>query len=476
MSPEILSILVLAVMFVIATALPINMGVLAFVGAGIVGTLVAGLGTDEIIAGFPGDLFLTLVGITYLFAIAQNNGTIDLLVQTAVRVVGGRVAAIPWIMFLVAAVLTGVGAVSPGAVAIVAPIALGFAARYGINPLLMGLMVVHGAQAGGFTPSSIYGGITNGVVENAGLPINSTVTMLASFGVNAAIALLLFLVLGRGLLGRRESDADAGAAGEGAGGGPAGEGAGGGAVTAAPAVTPQGGPGAFGDAEGEAEQGAGGLATAEDDQPAGGGTTGPTPYRLLTIVGLFSLALLTPAFSLSSAEVGFVAISIGLLLALVSPHLQRRATGQITWPEILLITGVATYVEVLEVMGTIDYVGETVAGFGSPLVAALLLCFIGAIVSAFASSTAVLGSIIPLAVPFLQGGSAVGAVGFVAALAVSSTVVDVSPFSTNGALVLANARGIDRDVFFRQLLAYGAIITLVAPPVLWLLFVVPGWL
>jgi di/tricarboxylate transporter len=163
----VISILALVAMFVVATVLPVNIGVLAFVGAGIVGTTVAGLGTNEIIGGFPGDLFLTLVGITYLFAIAQNNGTIDWLVQMAVRAVRGRVAAIPWIMFLVAAILTGVGAVSPGAVAIVAPIALGFAAQYGISPMLMGLMVIHGAQAGGFSPSSIYGGITNGVVAKA---------------------------------------------------------------------------------------------------------------------------------------------------------------------------------------------------------------------------------------------------------------------------------------------------------------------
>jgi hypothetical protein len=97
---------------------------------------------------------------------------------------------------------------------------------------------------------------------------------------------------------------------------------------------------------------------------------------------------------------------------------------------------------------------------------------IGAIVSAFASSTAVLGSIIPLAVPFLQGGTGVSAIGFVAALAVSSTIVDVSPFSTNGALVLANAKGVDRQVFFRQLLRYAAVVTIAAPIVLWFVFVV----
>ena len=146
--------------------------------------------------------------------------------------------------------------------------------------------------------------------------------------------------------------------------------------------------------------------------------------------------------------------------------------GQVSWPEIMLIVGVSTYVGVLQKMGTIDFVGHSVAGLASPLIAALLLCLIGAIVSAFASSTAELGSLIPLAVPFLQAGTGVSAVGFIAAMAVASTIVDVSPFSTNGALVLANAQGVDRDVFFRRLLAYGALVTVVAPLVVWLVFVV----
>ena len=207
MSAHWISICALVGMFVLATALPINMGVIAFVGAFLVGTLVAGMNAKAIIGGFPADLFLTLVGITYLFALAQNNGTIDWLVKLAVRAVRGRIAAIPWIMFFIAALLTAVGAVSPAAVAIIAPIALGFAAKYGINPLMMGLMVVHGAQGGGFSPISIYGGITNKIVAKAGLPLSELTTMMASLGVNLAVALLLFFLFGGMKLLRQRADA-----------------------------------------------------------------------------------------------------------------------------------------------------------------------------------------------------------------------------------------------------------------------------
>lgn len=62
----------------------------------------------------------------------------------------------------------------------------------------------------------------------------------------------------------------------------------------------------------------------------------------------------------------------------------------------------------------------------------------------------------------------------IAALSVSSSVVDVSPLSTNGAIVLANAVDVDKQLFFRRLLTYGALIVAVAPVLLWRVLVVPG--
>ncbi|MFI6096299.1 SLC13 family permease [Lentzea sp. NPDC051213] len=424
MSPELISILVLVVVFVIATTRSVNMGALAFAAAFGVGTLVADMKTDEIFKGFPGSLFVVLVGVTFLFAIARANGTTDWLVHMAVRLVGGRIALMPWVMFAITGVLTAIGAVSPAAVAIVAPIAMGFAAKYRISPLLMGVMVVHGAQAGGFSPISIYGTIVNGIVAKEGLPGNEIVLFLASAVVNLLIAAVVFVVLGGLKLARQPVEA--------------------------PALVRTGGGG--GDGE-EVEE-----------------RVALTTPRIATLAGLAALVVAALVFDL---DVGLAAITVAVLLSVVWPEQSKQAITQITWPTVLLICGILTYVGVLQAMGTITWAGNSVAGVGAPLLAALLICYIGAIVSAFASSVGIMGALIPLAVPFLLQGD-VSAVGLIAALAVSATVVDVSPFSTNGALVLAGAQDVDRDKFFKQLMAYGGIMVAAAPPLVWLALVVPG--
>jgi di/tricarboxylate transporter len=445
MSAEVVSIIALAAIFAIAIGLSVNMGLLAFAGAFLVGTLATDMTADDIFGVFPGDIFVVLVGITYLFAIAQLNGTVDWLVNLAMRAVGGRVGAIPWVMFGIAGVLTAIGAVSPAAVAIVAPIALGFAVQFGINPLLMGVMVVHGAQAGGFSPISVYGTIVNDAVAEANLPQGELTVFFASLVFNTLVAGIVFVALG-GLRLLREQRPPVAAARPGI-------------STRRPHRAP---PPVMG---GSQEADALGVPPRADSP-----MERLTPHQLLTLAGLVVLVAVTLIFDL---DVGLVAISVAVVLTLTAPQLQKKAVDEIKWPVVLLICGVLTYVGVLEEMGTIDWVGKNVANIGVPLLAALLLCYVGAIVSAFASSVGVLGAFIPLAVPFLLLGE-VGAVGTVAALAVASTVVDVSPYSTNGALVLANAKKVDQDAFYRKLLIYGAIVVAVAPLLVWLALVVIG--
>jgi di/tricarboxylate transporter len=456
MTVHVLGIAALVVAFVLATVLPINLGAISLVAAFVVGMFVVagdpGDVADTIFDGFPGSLFVILVGVTFLFAIARANGTVDWLVHQAVRGVGGRIALIPWIMFVVTALLTAFGAVVPAAVAIIAPIGLGFALQHRINPVLMGLSIINGASAGGFSPLAIFGIITNGVVAESDLPGSPLVLFLGSLVFNTLLNVVMFFLFGgRELIGRvvdphapdqREPEsAD---------------------------VAPGGGPGAA-RAEPARTTGATGAPFTEHDE---GTITTLDRNRALTLVALVLLAVGALAFQL---DVGLLAVTAAVLLSLLAPNTYEGAVAQVAWPTVLLICGIVTYVNLLQEIGTVDFLGEQVAAIGIPLLAALVICYIGAAVSAFASTTGILGALIPLAVPFLLAGH-VGAVGLITALAISSSVVDSSPFSTSGALVTANAPEGQRDYVYRRLMRWGFSMVLVAPPITWLLLVVPGWL
>ena len=466
MSAPVLSIIILAVMFLLATVLPLNMGALAFVGAFLLGSVVLGMSTNDILANFPGGLFLTIVGVTYLFAIAQNNGTIDLLVRGAVRLVGNKVSLIPWVMFAITALITAVGALSPAAVAIIAPIALSFAAKHKINPLMMGMMVIHGAQAGGFSPIAVYGVTVNGIIAKTDLEASPIAIFLASFIFNLAIAVVLSIVLG----GNRFRSTKAGRLVEQAAETRM-------AVSVGARASASGatlrGSGSDISPAGVSAKGTSSSASAGSTDAATANGARATVPQLVTILGLIALAVISLGFKV---DVGFVSITIAIVLALVSPAAQKGAVNKISWSTVLLICGMLTFVGVLEEAGTIKFVSNGVADLGMPLLAALVICYIGAIVSAFASSTAILAALIPLAVPFLATGE-IGAVGVIAALAVSATIVDVSPFSTNGALVLANApEDVDKDKFYKQILSYSGIIVIAGPAIAWLVMVLPGWM
>ena len=458
MGPEWVAIIALVALFVVGTVLPINMGALAYVAAWLVGMYSLGLDEKEILAGISADLVLTLIGVTYLFAIARQNGTVDLIVRKAVGAVGGRVALIPWVMFAVTAVITAIGAASPAACAIIGPIALGFAGRYGISPLLMGMFVVHGAQAGGFSPISIYGTITNSVMEDAGLGTTPLTIFFSSLAVNTVMAAVLFFVLG----GRRLLSVRMDAEGELVGAGSAGSAGGAGSAGSAGGV----------DERVDRRSGTGAAPTTVTAPSTRTEETGTTGQHVLTLLAFAAVAVVALAFD---KNIGFVAIAAAVVLSIVSPHAYKDTVKHIAWPTVLLVAGVSTYATILTTAGSPEFVGEWAAGLGAVAIGALILCYVGGVVSAFASSTALLPVIIPIAIPLVaDGGLSAGL--FVAALAVSSTIVDVSPFSTNGALMLANRPDtIDESVYYKQILTYAVIVTLVGPLLVWAALVLPGW-
>lgn len=444
MSPEVISLIVLILMFTVASIWPVNLGIMGFVAAFLVGTLAGGLSADDIFGGFPSSLFILLVGITLLFAIAQRNGTIDLLMDWGLRLVRGNVGFIPWIMFGLTTLLTSIGALSAAAVAIVAPVALRFAARYGIPPLMMGILVVQGATAGSFSPISPFGVVTNGVLEQRGLPQFPGLLFVNSLVFNALVAAAMFFAFGGYRLLRRQTSAERLSTGE----------------REISEEEP-----AYATSESYAAHENG-----RDRSGEGVEENGLTWYRGATLAGIVLLVVGALGFDM---DVGFAAVTIALALWLMAPNGQGGVLREMPWGVIVLVAGILTYVGVLQAIGTIDFMQNLIAGLGSDALAALAASYVGGLISAFAATAAVLGASIPLVEPILQGGS-LSAVGVVTAVAISSAIVDTSPLSTNGALLLANVQNVEERVFFRRLLLWAVAVVVLAPLLLWLIFVVIG--
>ncbi|MFC8038003.1 SLC13 family permease [Paenarthrobacter sp. NPDC057355] len=457
MSLSLIAFLVLVAAFAVGSFTKINAGLLATIAAFGVGTLLAGMSVKDVIGQFPAGLFFILVGATLLFAIVRINGTIDLLAYWAERLAGNRKVLVPILMFLLTAALASAGAFTPAAIAIVAPVGLALGMRFGISTLAMGLVIVQGANAGAFSPVNPFGVLGNKMLDAAGAADDSLKLYAYCFIFNAVLAVIAY-VLVQAIMKRRTAKTTARL-----GGGDTG-------------IDHDGGPST------PAADGAGGSGTAVLTAPARTSVAGQraagsapvkvaaTPMRILTLAGIASLLVLTTVLGM---DVGVASLVIAGVLIILDSNVQKPALESMPWSAIILVTGIVTYVGMLEKMGALKELQEGIAGLGNSSLAALIASYVVAIVSAFASTTGTLGVISPVVAPIAMD-PLLTPVGVVTAIAISSSVVDVSPMSTSGALLMASAQPKDERMFFRALLLWAIAMIGVVPLLAWFLFVQLG--
>ncbi|MFE1083983.1 MULTISPECIES: SLC13 family permease [Brevibacterium] len=448
---QILMLVVLVVMFIAATKWPINIGIMGLVGAFVFGTFVFGMDDKEILEEFPASIVLTIVGVTFFFSIAQKNGTIRVLVDLAIRAVRGRINIVPWIFFVVSSLLTAMGTFSPAAVALLAPAAMGFCASTGYSGVVMGAMVINGAHAGGFSPISVSGNIVRDIAEANGFEINGGALFLAAYVINLLVTILTVVVMKA--LGRLRTVPDPdnleswGAHGD-------------------------SGVGSKGpDSDGRMPRQGSGSGTAVAVETEVRTATSPMTRQVWLTIGLIVVMVVgAVGFEL---PIGFLGLACGLVLAFTSLKSSENLVSGISWSTVLLVSGMIVYVSLLTHAGVIDSLSKMAVAIGAPLIVAIVLCYVIGVSSAFASSTALLTALIPMSIPLLEQ-SALSATAVMSALAVSATIVDVSPFSTDGALIIANTQGGEAKTIWRDLMIYAGFVVLIAPLLAWALLVPTG--
>ncbi len=404
-----LAIAIFVAAFAIATLRNIHFGVLMIPAACAVGVWMAGMPLRDVVAGFPINILILIGGVTYFFGIAQGNGTIDRVIQKVLAAVGARRGLLPYVFYLITAGVASMGSSQAGYVMI--PLAMPAARRSGVDPMVMAVALNSGMSTGGFAPTSLFGIVTASTARQAGIDLNPLALLATAMVSNLALLVAATWIFpGSSVTTTRREAAN----------GPAP------AAASAPFAS----------------------------------------HQIVTLACIVGLVLaVVVGFSLGFApDIGVIAFGLGAALALMYPQAGAEAVRRIDWSTAFMVGGIVTFVGVLQHMDAVNLLGHAAMNVGTPLVAAFIICMIAGLVSAFASTVGILAALVPMAVPLATSGGVAGW-ALLSAMGVCASIVDASPFSTTGALIVATGAEDERPRLKSLLMRWGLSMVIVGPAV-----------
>ena len=372
MNLGLVSLIVLLLAIGIGFARNANVGILC-VGFSMILSIVYKVDIKIVIAGLSSSLFIQMVGITYLFAIIQGNGTLELLARKMVRLVGTKTHLIPFVMYILGFIVCAIG---PGAIpslAIIPVIAIPVAVSAGVNPIMTAIIGDLGVMSGRMSPLTPESAVVRELMKQQGLEAN-TIPIMICLTFTALICVVLVYIYYKGWKVEKVE------------------------------------------------------ATTKEKLPSF------EPKQWLSILGLVVLAVGALFFSWN---VGFTGFLVGSILIVLGCADEKKAISAIPWNVILMVLGVGILMNVITVSGGIGIMVAAREKVMNTTIAAMVMGVVAGIMSFFSSGLGVVfPTLIPTAAG-LSGGLGVSAIELVSVIVIGGTVAGFTPVSTTGALIMA---------------------------------------
>lgn len=383
---SIIALAVLAVVIAIGFIKKVNLGFLA-IGAAFILSMVAGIGPKYVTKAFDSDMFVTLVGVTFLFGMASQNGTLDLFSKKVVALVGKRTVLIPILMFFLSAFISAIG---PGHIAagiLMTTFAVYLAFEMKINPITTALFAKLGANAGCASPLSLTGQLGLKLTNNLVSDVTNAdiVDRLGFSGLHFFMATLvsgfIFTLLLYVFTKSYKVKAD-------------------------------------------------------------------NPLKLkdiprfnwkqwVTIGAIVMMVVLCIGFQMNTGLTAFVMAAILVLLQCAD---EKKAIKGIPWGTLVFICGVGVLVSVIDMMGGIDMISGLLQKLMGPSTATPVLAATSGILSWVSSTT---GVVMPAMFKMLPNilrsfGTSVNYMELISAITATSFAAAISPLSTGGAIIMSS--------------------------------------
>lgn len=281
-----------------------NVGLISLGAVLILGKL-GNLPLKKMYAGFPGKLFLTLLGTMFFFALLQENGTLDKASKKLTRLCGTKVFLVPIVVYLVSFVLSAIG---PGAISVqtvMVLFAVPLAFHLDASPILLGAMAILGAVGGTASPIALTGIIVGDLLGQMQLTMPGMEIFAGVTVANALCALVVYLVFkGWKLRG----------------------------------------------------------------QPVQGDTE-PIRFDAIQKLSLLLIVALFVSVVGFSQDVGFVCFTLAFILLLTGKVDEKKAVKSLPWNTLILICGISVLMNAVKLLGGIDLLARGLASFMSPATA-----------------------------------------------------------------------------------------------------------
>lgn len=398
----------------------LNTGLLAIAFAYLIGVFVLHLSPADVTAMWPVSIFFAIFAVTLFFSVAIENGTLELVAQRMLYRSRGLTWGLSLVFFFTAMVVAGLGAGFYAVMVFLAPAALLIATQVKIEPLLAGLSVIVGAQAGSNLMTSLNGVIFRSLFEKLGYSSSKAFGISLSIFV-AYLVMTLLAVTGLTLYFRRKAIRS-----------------------------------------GQEHH----HARLTMERPAG---FDRRQRITLALIGLFLLLALVPSIlHVLFKDVGLFGTwtdnidppLLGVTLAVVALLLRvadsDKVIQRIPWNVLIMISGVGMLIQVAVAAGTISQIADWLSGGHLPKdLVPLFLALVAAVITTFSSYIGVTAPALFPVIPAIAAGTNLSPTLLFVCATIGGLSMAISPYSEGGAMVMSFAPPQDQDAMFRKQLGLG---------------------
>jgi len=388
---ELLSLLVLCMTLILAFVCKMNSG-LAAIAVSLILSWIAGIPGAFLLESFNSSLFLMLFGVVYLFSIAQENRTLELVAQKTFALCRGNKRLLPAVMFLLSALISAVG---PGLIsvsALVSVLIIALAREMDTPAIRLIPFGLLGAFAGGLSPITPTGIVAITVSGEHGIFGVEKTLPWKMFLTCAVYAVILYFFVFKWHKEKQTS-----------------------------------------------------MISGENSAIS---TEAFSKNQIITLMGILAVAVIS---SVLRVNVGLIAFFVSVVLTLCKVADEGAALKKVPWNTLVMITGVGILISLVTEMGGIALLSTALSKLSTEKTASSIMALLSGVMSWVSSASGVvMPTFIPTVPSMVASVPGTSALELVTCISIGANMAAISPLSSCGALMLAAYSSVEVSVAKRN--------------------------